>query len=176
MNYRIRPNMPALGKRGLGKQIPALKKWLQEEADGAEIARVTARGESYAVPMLDEPLAPEDFLVETEAAEGFACAEDSGYLTELDTMLSDALIDEGVAREVVRSVQDARKQAGLEVSDRIVLGVSGSAAVVRALEFHRDYVMSETLATTWEVDQSAPLYAAERTLGDEYWTIEFSKA
>jgi isoleucyl-tRNA synthetase len=175
MNYRIRPNMPALGKRGLGKQIPALKKWLQEEADGAEIARVTARGEPYPVPMLDEPLAPEDFLVETEAAEGFACAEDSGFLAELDTALSDALVDEGVAREVVRSIQDARKQAGLEVSDRIVLGVSGSAGVMRALKSHRDYVMSETLASAWDVDQPTPLYAAERTLGDECWSIEFSK-
>ena len=75
----------------------------------------------------------EDVLIETNAAEGFACAEDAGYLTELDTTLSDALIDEGVAREIVRSVQDARKQAGLEVSDRIVLGVSGSDAVEKAL-------------------------------------------
>jgi len=176
MDYRIRPNMPALGKRGYGKQIPALKKWLAEEADGAEIARVTARAEQYKVPMIDEPLEPDDFLVETEAAEGFACAEDSGYLTELDTTLTDELIDEGLAREVVRSVQDARKQAGLEVSDRISLGVSGSEGVERALAAHRDYIMTETLATDWVVGQSSALFSIERELGDEEWTVEFSKA
>jgi isoleucyl-tRNA synthetase len=176
MTYRIRPNMPALGKRGYGKQIPALKKWLAEEADGAEIARATARAETYEVPMIDEPLEPDDFLVETEAAEGFACAEDSGYLTELDTALSDELVDEGLAREIVRSVQDARKQAGLEVSDRISLGVSGSAGVARALAAHRDYIMSETLATEWVVDQPDSLFTIERELGEEKWTVEFSKA
>ncbi len=126
--------------------------------------------------MIDEPLGPDDFLIETEAAEGFACAEEGGYLTELDTTLDDALIDEGLAREVVRSVQDARKQAGLEVSDRIVLGVSGSAGIERALETHRDYLMAETLATEWAVGQAEPLYSAERQLAEEQWTIEFSRA
>jgi isoleucyl-tRNA synthetase len=168
--------MPALGKRGYGKQIPALKKWLAEEADGAEIARATARAETYAVPMIDEPLEPSDFLVETEAAEGYACAEEAGYLVEIDTALDDELIDEGVAREIVRSIQDARKQAGLEVSDRIVLGVSGSEGVRKALGVHRDYVMAETLATEWAVGQDDALYSAERELGELEWSIEFKKA
>ena len=125
--------------------------------------------------MIEEPLGPDDFLVETEAAEGFACAEEGGYLTELDTTLDDALVDEGWAREVVRSVQDARKQADLEVSDRIMLGVSGSDAIDRALAAHRDYIMAETLAAEWATGQEAPLYSAERQLGDENWTIEIQK-
>jgi len=176
MTYRIRPNMPALGKRGYGKLIPALKNWLENEADGAEIAKATTRGERFTVPMIDEPLEPEDFLVETEAAEGFACAEDAGYLTELDTSLTDELVNEGLAREIVRSVQDARKQAGLEVSDRIQLGVSGSEGVSRALAAHRDYVMSETLATEWVLGQSDALFSIVRELGEESWTVEFKKA
>ena len=162
------------GKR-YGKQIPQLKKWLEEEADGAEIARAIARGESYTTPIIDDPLEPDDFLVETHSAEGYACEEDSGFLAALDTSLDDTLIDEGVAREIVRSVQDARKQAGLEVSDRIVLGVAGSPGVERALNAHRDYVMAETLATRWAVGQAEPLYSDRRELGEEHWSIEFSK-
>jgi len=176
VSYRIKPNLPRLGKKGYGKLIPQLKKWLEEDADGADIARATARGESYATPVITDPLDPEDFLVETRSAEGYACAEDGGYLTALDTTLSDALIDEGFAREIVRSVQDARKQAGLEVSDRIVLGIVGSAAVQRALQKHRDYIMAETLATEWSVGQAKPLYRIRRELGGDHWTIEFSKA
>ena len=176
VTYRIKPNMPALGKRGYGQQIPALRKWLAEEADGADIARATARDESYKVPMIDEPLEPSDFLVETEAAEGYACAEEAGYLVELDTTLTEELVDEGIAREIVRSIQDARKQAGLEVSDRIVLGVSGSAAVEKALGAHRDYVMAETLALEWAVGQDDALYSADRELGELGWSIEFQKA
>jgi isoleucyl-tRNA synthetase len=76
----------------------------------------------------------------------------------------------------VRSVQDARKQAGLEVSDRIVLGVSGSAGVEKALSSHRDYVMAETLATDWSTGQSDSLFSIERELGNDRWTIEITKA
>jgi isoleucyl-tRNA synthetase len=72
-------------------------------------------------------------------------------------------------------VQDARKQAGLEVSDRITLGVSGSAAVEQALEAHREYLMTETLATTWAVGQPDPRHTAEKTMGEEHWTIEITR-
>jgi isoleucyl-tRNA synthetase len=175
VSYRIKVNTPSLGKKGLGPKIPTIRKWLEGEADGADIARAVAQGEPYTLPMLDEPLPADDFLVETEASEGFACAEEAGYLVELDTALSEELIDEGVARELVRSVQDARKQAGLEVSDRIVLGISGTAGVAKALAQHRDYVMAETLATDWETGQSEAIFTIERDLGDEKWTVEFRK-
>ncbi len=175
VSYRIKPNLPRLGRKGYGKQLPGLKRWLAEVADGAAIASAAAKGLRYPVPGIDEPLEPEDFLIETNAAEGYACAEDAGFLAALDTTLDDALIDEGTAREIVRSVQDARKQAGLEVSDRIVLGIRGSDDVERALLLHRDYVMNETLATRWELGQAAPLYSADRELGDSHWHIEFSK-
>ena len=83
---------------------------------------------------------------------------------------------EGLARELIRTVQDARKQAGLEVSDRIVLGISGSAGVLAALEEHRPYLMAETLAVEWAIGQAKPLFREQRSLEEETWTIEFSKA
>jgi isoleucyl-tRNA synthetase len=114
-------------------------------------------------------------LVETSSAEGYACGEDGGFLTALDTTLNDELISEGIARELIRTVQDARKQAGLEVSDRIVLGVSGSEGVESGLSQYRDYIMSETLATKWQVGQTDASFVAEKALGTEHWTIEISK-
>ena len=176
VSYRIKPNLPALGKRGEGKQIPQIKRALDKE-DGATIAGNLERGENTVISVGSGKLTlePSELIVETSAAEGFACANDGGYLIELDTTLNDELIDEGTAREIVRSVQDARKQAGLEVSDRIQLGISGSGAIEKALATHRDYVMAETLATEWEVGQSEPLFSIERELGEERWTIELSK-
>ena len=175
VNYRIKPNLPRIGKR-YGKLIPVIRKAL-EDADGGAIASAAASGASFEIDAAGESitLEAEDVLVETSSAEGYACAEDSGYLTALDTTLDDELINEGFARELVRSIQDARKQAGLEVSDRITLGVCGTAAVENALEVHRDYIMSETLATTWEVGQSKPLYKDEKTLGEDSWTIEITR-
>jgi isoleucyl-tRNA synthetase len=149
-----------------------------EAAEGPEIARAKDNGEPIVIeiPTATLTLTGEDFLVETSSAEGYACAEDVGYLAALDTTLSDALLDEGLAREIVRSVQDARKQAGLEVSDRIVLGVSGSAAVEKALASHRDYVMTETLAIEWVVGHAKPLFTIERQVDDSSWMIEITRS
>ncbi|MBT8098580.1 MAG: isoleucine--tRNA ligase [Gammaproteobacteria bacterium] len=176
VDYRIKPNLPRIGKKH-GKEIPHIKKALAE-ADGAAIAGAAANNEPIVIkiPSGELTFEADDLLIETSSAEGYACAEDAGYLTALDTSLNAELIDEGVAREIVRSVQDARKQAGLEVSDRIVLGISGSAAVDRALATHRDYIMTETLATDWQTGQSKPVFNDLRSLGDDSWTIEFTKA
>ena len=149
VTYRIKPNLPLLGKR-YGKLIPALRDFLAE-ADGAAIAAAVARGETQRWEIDGNVLeiAPEELLVESSAAEGFACAEEGGYLVGLDTSLNEELRLEGIARELVRAVQDARKQAGLEVSDRIVLIVEGDERVASALARYRDYLMSETLASSW---------------------------
>ena len=120
-------------------------------------------------------LTGEDVLVETRSAEGFACGQDGGYLTALDTSLDDELLEEGLARKMIRTVQEARKQAGLEVSDRILLGVSGTPSVGKALTAYRDYLMSETLASAWATGQAAPLWSEERALDGERWTIEIGR-
>jgi len=57
-----------------------------------------------------------------------------------------------------------------------VLGVSGTAGVEKALTEHRDYVMTETLATEWQTNQANPIYSADRELADESWKLEFAKS
>ena len=174
VTYRIKPNLPVIGKR-YGKLIPAIRDYLAK-ADGAAIAAAVARGEPQTFVVGGQSLAiePADLLVESSAAEGFACAEENGYLVGLDTTLDDALRREGVARELVRAVQDARKQAGLEVADRIVLFVEGDAAVTAALEEHRDYLMSETLASAWR-KPAAGEFVAKQELGEAQWVIRLAR-
>jgi isoleucyl-tRNA synthetase len=174
VSYVIKPNLPKLGRQ-YGKLVPQIRQALLD-ADGAEIAGAAARGEPFELEVADQtiPLEGDDVLIETHSAEGYSCEADAGYLAALDTTLDDGLIAEGLAREVVRSVQDARKQAGLEVSDRITLGVSGSDAVEKALEVHREYLMNETLATAWKIGQADPRHTAEKSMGDAHWKIEIS--
>jgi len=177
VNYRIKPNLPRLGKeRGMGRELPDIRRELEKE-DGAEVAGKFARGEDIviSIPSGKLTLTGQDVIVETSSAEGYACGADAGYLTALDTTLTEELIREGIARELIRTVQESRKQAGLEVSDRIVLGVSGSAAVETALQEYKNYLMSETLATEWQVSQKDPLFLEKRTLDQEEWTIEITK-
>jgi isoleucyl-tRNA synthetase len=175
VSYRIKPNLPRIGKT-YGKQIPAIRKAL-EQADGSVIAGAAARGEHFELDLGAEriSLGPDDVLIETSAAEGYACGEDGGFLTALDTSQTEALVREGLARELIRTIQEARKQAGLDVSDRIVLGVAGTSGVEKALAEYRDYLMAETLAIEWSTGQSSPLVREQKALDDENWTVEFSK-
>jgi isoleucyl-tRNA synthetase len=176
VSYRIKPNLPLIGKR-FGKHIPAIRKWIAAQDANALAAAVTS-GVVQSVPVASETLElePAAFLVESVSAEGFACAEDGGYLVGLDTSLTPELLREGLARELVRGVQDARKQAGLDVSDRIRLWIEGDADVTAALEAHRDYIMNETLATGFEPlldDEDA--FEAEHEQAERHWKLRLSR-
>jgi isoleucyl-tRNA synthetase len=155
--------------------IPAIREFLGS-ADGIAIATAAARGEtqSFEIAGQQVELDPQSLLIETESAQGFSCAEEGGYLVGLDTRLDDSLRREGLARELIRAVQDARKQAGLEVSDRIVLSIDGDAAVLAAIAEHRPYIMAETLASRWEVP-SGSAFAAESAEADARWQLQLAK-
>jgi isoleucyl-tRNA synthetase len=174
VTYRIKPNLPVIGKR-YGKLIPKIRTYLAN-ADGAAIAAAVARGENQTFVVDGESLSiePNDLLVESSAAEGFACAEEGGFLVGLDTRLDEALRREGLARELVRAVQDARKQAGLEVADRIHLCVEGDAAVMAAVAEHRDYLMSETLASAWQKPKKDEFVATQEQ-GEARWVIRLAR-
>jgi len=77
---------------------------------------------------------------------GFSVAQDGGYLVAITTELTPALEQEGHARELVRRIQQLRKDTGLEISDRITLYVSDSPLVTDLLARYGDYVREETLA------------------------------
>ncbi len=176
VRYRLKPNLPRIGKR-YGKRIPAIRAALAH-ADAGRIASLAAAGQGFELEVGDECIRfdPEDVLVESVAAEGYACAEEGGYLVGLDTRLDDVLRQEGLARELVRTVQEARKQAGLEVSDRIVLRVTGSDAVEDAVASHREFLMDETLASGWAEDGFEASYVAEHSQDNHQWRIELACA
>jgi isoleucyl-tRNA synthetase len=175
VSYRIKPNLPRVGKR-YGKLIPVIREALAK-VDGGGIAAAVAAGESFTLEAAGQSLefGPEDVLIETGSAEGYACAEDGGFLVGLDTRLNDELVKEGLARELVRTVQDARKQADLDVADRITLRVQGSPAVEAALAVHRDFLMAETLAAAWANGDFTPQFQVEHQLEAEHWKIELTR-
>ena len=88
--------------------------------------------------------------VKALAKEGFAVAEEGAYVAALVTELTPELVQEGLAREFVRRVQDLRKSAELDVADRIELFVEASPGLRSAIEAHRDYITAETLTSRLE--------------------------
>ena len=93
----------------------------------------------------------------TEAAASVSASLPTGGFVILDTALDDDLLAEGYARDVIRSVQDARKAADLDIADRIALVLTVSAANVAKVEQFKDLIARETLATSFEVKEGAEL-------------------
>jgi isoleucyl-tRNA synthetase len=95
----------------------------------------------------DFVLEPDEVTLSLEPAPGFAAAADRGVLVVLDTELTPELVTEGRARAAVRLIQDARKQAGFDVSDRISVRYAATDGIAEAFEQHAGYISRETLAT-----------------------------
>ena len=91
-------------------------------------------------------LGPADVELSQEVREGWGVAAEGGTTVALDLAIAPELRMEGLAREIVRAVQDARKAAGLDVSDRIELGLETSGELAEAAAAHRSYIQQETLA------------------------------
>jgi len=146
VEYEVKPNLPLLGKR-LGKLVPALRKALSE-VDGKEIARNVREGRETVLSLNGEPhpFEPEAFLLDAKSPEGYAALEERGYLAALNTQLTPELVQEGLARDVIRLVQNARKNAGLEVSDTIRLSLEAEGELREALLTHLSTLKNEVLA------------------------------
>jgi isoleucyl-tRNA synthetase len=120
---------------------------------------------------------PEEVEVRVQARSGFAVASEGAYLAALVTDLTPELLNEGLAREFVRRVQDLRKQADLDIADRIRLYYSASTRLAAAVEANRSYIMSETLAVEMTAG-NVPLDAAQTsdTFDGEEITAAIKKA
>jgi isoleucyl-tRNA synthetase len=108
-------------------------------------------------------LEPDEFQLTARARPGHEVAEEGGLLVALDTQLTPELEAEGLAREVGHRLQNLRKAAGYEISDRIVAAVGGDDRLVARLAPHRDWLAAETLAVELEVGAGAALPEADRS-------------
>jgi isoleucyl-tRNA synthetase len=175
VTYEIRPNLPLIGKK-YGKQVPAIRQALGS-ADAAAIARDAANGTGATLTLPDGEtvtLAPEELLIDARQREGFAIAEGNGYVVALDTDLTPELRREGLARDVVRVVQDARKSAGLRIEDhiRVTYAADPAGEVAAAVAAHRDFIAGETLADALASGEpEADAHREEVTLGGERVTL-----
>ncbi len=143
-----------LGPR-FGARTPEVAKAI-EALDAPSIRRLAA-GEPVFVQVGDEVLEvlPGDAKVLEEASGDLTVQVHDGYLVGLDTAVTPELEAEGIAREVVSRVQRMRRDSGLDVSDRIRLGLSaGPGRLAEAVEAHRGYIAGETLAVSMEMDEA----------------------
>ena len=137
---RVKPNLPVLGPR-LGKELRTIQQALQAgEFEQLEGGRFRVAGHE---------LEPDEVLVERSGREGFAVASEPGLTVALDTALDDELLLEGRAYDLIRAVNQLRKDEGLALIDRIVLTVPEPERDL--VEAHREWIAREVLATSIEI-------------------------
>jgi len=148
-----KPNSAILGKR-LGKSFKHFKQ-LIEILDSDTINQYQQTGQ---VVIENEVFSGDDILVFREAKAGTEVVSNRFVSIELNCELDDALIKEGLAREVVNRIQKTRKDLGFKVTDRIDISLYASPELMSAIKQHKDYIMRETLAlsiTETETDTAA---------------------
>ncbi|MDM1546560.1 isoleucine--tRNA ligase [Empedobacter falsenii] len=141
----IKPNFKTLGPK-YGKEMKAISA-ATAELTNEEIVKLEQSGKiDLLIDNKTLTLDLEDFEIATKDIPGWTVASNSTLTVALDLQLTEELINEGVARELVNRIQNLRKETGLEVTDKIILNLKNDESIVNAVEQNKDYICSETLA------------------------------
>jgi isoleucyl-tRNA synthetase len=146
--WELKPNYRALGPR-FGKQMPQVAAAVAALDAQSAAARLREGGQvGLTVDGHEHAIGSDDVQLVLQPLEGYRVERSGTHAVALNLELDDELHREGLAREVVHAVQNARKDAGLDVADRISLALGGDAELLAAVRAHQDYVAGETLATS----------------------------
>src|SRR6185295_1839649 len=141
-------NYRALGPR-FGKRMPQVAAAVGA-LDPVHVARVVGEGGEIGINVDgdEHALGPDELTLALQPLEGYEVEAEAGHAVALQLELDDELRREGLAREIVHAVQNARKAAGLEITDRIDLSLAGDDELLSAAREHEPYIAGEVLATS----------------------------
>jgi isoleucyl-tRNA synthetase len=156
LDYSVVPNFRALGPK-VGRRVPLVKEALAL-VDGATVQRALDDDGRFELALGDGTtveLTADDVEVRATSHEELALAQGDGYAVALDTTLDEELRAEGIARDLIRAVNELRKELDFEIADRIHVRVVTSGRVEAAAHLHRDWIARETLAVDFAVEGDA---------------------
>ncbi|HLU33603.1 MAG TPA: isoleucine--tRNA ligase [Natronosporangium sp.] len=172
VDFAVRPRFRALGRR-FGRRTPAVAAAIRGADPAAVAAALQASGEvTLTVDGEEESLGPEEIEVTQRPRSGWFVATEDGLTVALDLEITPELRRAGIARDVIRLVQQARKDTGLRITDRITLGWSAAGETAAAIREHEEHIRAEVLAlASTEVTgpPATPPAAADADLGVEVW-------
>ncbi len=154
VRYRVKPNYRVLGPR-FGKLMPSAAAAV-EALDPSAVSESLAGGMKLGINVdgQEHELQPDEVSLVMSPLDGYQVEADAGRAVALALELDDDLRREGLAREIVHAVQNARRAAGLEVTDRIELQLGGDSELLDAAQAHEAYVAGETLAKSVSYDDA----------------------
>lgn len=133
IDYELKPQLKTLGPK-YGKLINSIREYLAT-CDTLKVVNTVKAGETFTCEIDGKQVDLElnDLLISVKNKEGFVATQNGNFTVILDTNLTEELVNEGIAREIVSKVQTMRKDAGLEVVDHIVLGYKASGKVAEII-------------------------------------------
>ena len=174
--YALKPLPKQLGQKH-GAKFPAIRGAVLA-LDADKSAQQLLNGESIVVVVEGEEveILPSEVEVLISPLKGFTAAAEGAYVAALVTDIDPDLLNEGLANEVVRRVQELRKQADFSVDDRINLQYSGSSVLLDAIREHQDHIAAETLSLSMElVDDPLGTMSATFRFQDQELILAISK-
>ena len=176
LSYRVVPNFKALGPR-LGKLAPRVKTLLVD-VDGGEVKRAFDEHGSFTLDVDGEEvkLEPGDVEIRAEQHADLTLAQDGPHAIALDLTLDDDLRAEGLAREIIRVVNDRRKTNDFALADRITVVLRSTARVVDAARRHAEWIAAEVLAVAFDIVEETLEGAADATIDGEPLWLDLRRA
>jgi isoleucyl-tRNA synthetase len=170
LEKRIKPNFKTLGKK-YGKQMKEIA-LASSLLGNSEILEIQVSGKYIlTLPTGDVELTLEDVEIITEDMSGWLVGSEGKLTVALDITVTDALLREGIARELVNRIQNIRKSNGYEIVDKISVEIEGREEINDAINEYSGYIASQTLATS--IDIVLDLTDATELEFDEY-TVKVS--
>jgi isoleucyl-tRNA synthetase len=175
VSYSVKPNFKLLGPK-YGSELSKVQKALAE-LDAASVAGKVEKGEPIGLDVdgTAVELTSDEVFVETHSREGLVVAEEGGYTVALETTLTEELRNEGYVREFIHRVQNMRKEAGFEVSDRIRIFYTASERLQSALLQSEDHICAETLCVEFVEGTDAGEFQQEHSVNGEPATISVER-
>lgn len=172
ITYQVVPNFKRVGPR-VGKFMPQVKQWLTSADGGALLSELSASGKvtkTFEGTVIE--LDGEDLQVRLQAKPGWAAAQGRSTVVVLATELTETLILEGVARDIIRAIQDLRKEMDLEFTQRIVVSIgSCDERVEAAIRQFQELICGEVLANSLSMESGTIEGGVEREVGDSVVVI-----
>lgn len=153
VEYSAKPNYKVLGKQ-FGKYMKEAATKIEAFSQGQIKAILDGSPLTLKIGEISCVLTEESLTVARKEKENLKVLNQDSLTVALDPVVTPELKDEGMVRDLVRSIQNLRKETGLEVTDRITLTLYGSEGIKNAIESFNDYLLSETLAQSYAWDKS----------------------
>ncbi|HEY0516092.1 MAG TPA: isoleucine--tRNA ligase [Solirubrobacteraceae bacterium] len=177
-SYELKANYRSLGPL-FGSEMPQAAQAIAALDPGRVAVSLRDGGEiGIAVNGRDHTLTADDLILALRPPDGYSVEREGSHAVALDLEIDEDLLEEGRGREIVHAVQNARKNAGLAVEDRIALALAGDAGLLGAARAHREYIADETLAVAFEIgsDGANAEHVEAATVDGLELTIAISRA